>query len=308
MWTKVGDQEGIDGYGIVEGFGMTAPQTVLVTGASSFLGAHVCEYLANAHRVIGVWNSTPIHLIGVEPLKIDLFHETIPAHILRKVDVVVHLAGKIQPAGRHSAFQVNRQMMRRVIEMGKPLIYGSSTAVHWEQAVPYVQSRREDEQELMESGLPYAILRPCAPYGPRLQTHTPKHQESFQTLINTIRSAPVVPIIGNGQYLRQPLHVHDFAALSQHFIESGFQREVWDVAGSTVHSFNEVIEILQGAVGTNKRCVYIPKRMATWAARFVPNLEPSLISVIDNSESFDVTELNHLVPMRSFQTGVTDLL
>lgn len=284
------------------------PQTVLVTGASSFLGAHVCEYLANAHRVIGVWNSTPIHLTGVEPLKIDLVHESIPAHILRKVDVVVHLAGKIQSVGRHSAFQVNRRMMCRVIEMAKPVIYGSSTAVHWEQTVSYVQSRREDEQELIESGLPYAILRPCAPYGPRLQTHTPKHQESFQTLINTIRSAPVVPIIGDGQYLRQPLHVHDFAALSQHFIESGFQSEVWDVAGSTVHSFNNVIEILQRAVGSNKRCVHIPKRMATWAARFVPNLEPSLISVIDNSESFDVTELNHLVPMRSFQTGVTDLL
>lgn len=286
---------------------MTTSQTVLVTGASSFLGAHVCEYLAKSHRVIGIWNSTPIYLTGVQPLKIDLFHENIPEHILRKVDAVVHLAGKIQPAGRHSAFQVNRQMMRCVIEMGKPVIYGSSTAVHWEQVVSYVQSRRQDEQDLMESGLPYAILRPCAPYGPRLQTHTPKHQESFQTLINTIRSAPVVPIIGNGKYLRQPLHVHDFAALTQHFIELGFQREVWDVAGSTVHSFNEVIEILQQAVGTNKRCAHIPKWMATWAARFVPNLEPSLISVIDNSESFDVTELNKLVPIRSFQTGVTDL-
>ena len=283
-------------------------KTVLVTGASSFLGAHVSEYLAKSHRVIGIWNSTPIYLTGVQPLKIDLFNENIPEHILKKVDVVIHLAGKIQNTKRHSALQVNRQMMHRVIEMEKPVIYGSSTAVHWEQVVAYVQSRREDEQELMESGLPYAILRPCAPYGPRLRTHTPKHQESFQTLINTIRSAPVVPIIGNGKYLRQPLHVHDFAALTQHFIESEFQQVVLDVAGGTEHSFNEVIEILQRAVGTNKRCVHIPKGMATLAARFVPNLEPSLISVIDNSESFDVTELNKLVPMRSFRTGVYDLL
>lgn len=282
--------------------------TILVTGASSFVGAHVCQYLAKAHTVFGVWNSTPIYLAGVTPLKLNLCIENVPKNILRTIDCVVHLAGKIQGNQRHSAYQINRKLMQQVLHMGKPVIYGSSTAVHWTNIVPYVQSRRDDEKDLLDSGLPYVILRPCAPYGPKLTTHTPKHQESFQTLINTIKTAPVVPIIGDGRYLRQPLHVHDFAALTNHYIVNGFANEAWDVAGGSVHRFSEIIQILQDALSIQKPVLHIPKRVATFAARFVPNLEPSLISVIDNDESFDVTELSDLVPMRSFTTGVVDLL
>lgn len=283
-------------------------KTILITGASSFLGAHTAQYLAKTFRVIGIWHQTPLKLPNVESLQWNLLSSSCPSNILAEVDVVLHLAGKIQNSPEYLAHQINRQMMQTVLAMQKPVIYGSSTAVHWPQQIPYVQSRQEDEAALMGSGLPYAILRPCAPYGPKLLTHQPKHQESFQTLINTIRRSPVVPIIGNGHYLRQPLHVQDFAAFCQYFLQNAFEKEVWDVAGGSVHSFNEIIAILQSSMGTEKRTIHVPKRAATFAARFVPNLEPSLISVIDNDESFNIANLQKRVRMRPFVEGVWDLL
>ena len=289
------------------------PKTILITGASSFLGAHVAQYLSPYHRVIGQWCSTPLHLANVESLQWNLLSSKSSLSrqnqdMLKEVDCVVHLAGKIQNTREQTAHQCNRAMMERVIDMGLPILYGSSTAVYWPTHIPYVQSRIEDERRLQNSSLPYVILRPCAPYGPKLLHHRPKHQESFQTLVNTIRRSPVIPIIGNGRYLRQPVHVHDFAELVRHFVENGYTQRAWDVAGGSAHSFAEIIAILQEHLHTQKRSIHIPKRIATFASRFVPNLEPSLISVIDTDEAFDVTELSKLVAVRGFRDGVKDLL
>ena len=283
-------------------------KTILVTGASSFVGAHVCQYLSDHCNIIAVWNRTPLRLEKIRSIQVNLLTEEIPAEILDVVDVVIHLAAKIQDEDERSAYEINRLMMRNILNVQKPIIYASSTAVHWKQDVPYVQSRREDEEELRNSGLDYAILRPCAPYGPKLHTHTPKHKESFQTLVQTVQRAPIVPIIGNGHYLRQPLHVQDFAELMRYFIDRGFRTEQWDVAGGSVHSFNEVIAILQRAVGRSQPRIHVPKRLASFGARFVPSLEPSLISVIDNSEAFDIRELQKMTSFRPFTEGVYDLL
>ena len=135
-------------------------------------------------------------------------------------DWVVHLAGKIQSTPEQTAESINRTMLDTVLKLDKPIVYASSTAVHWTQDIPYVRIRREDEQRIVDTGIPYAILRPCAPYGPKIPGYTPKHKESFQTLVDTIRHAPIIPVIGNGQYRRQPIHAHDFAELIWHCISN----------------------------------------------------------------------------------------
>ena len=91
------------------------------------------------------------------------------------VDVVVHIACKIkgQPQDDEdiaaAALRENQQMMSSILSMKKAIVYASSTVVHWQSEAPYVQSRRLDEERLVDSGLDYVILRPSAPYGPRLK-------------------------------------------------------------------------------------------------------------------------------------------
>jgi nucleoside-diphosphate-sugar epimerase len=287
----------------------SSKQTVLLTGASSFLGAHTLLTLSKRFNVIGVYNKTPLTFSEAPSVQIDLTTEQ-SYNVLQSlnIDWVVHLAGKIQSTKQLTATQCNRKMLDAVLSLNKPIVYASSTAVHWDYDIPYVQIRREDEQRIVNSGLPYVIVRPCAPYGPKIKGYAPKHKESFQTLVDFVRRAPVVPIVGDGKYLRQPIHATDFANLIGHCILENETHIAFDAAGGTTHSFNEVVQILQAKVHRKRPLLHIPKKMAVLGSRLFGNLEPSLVRAMDSSETFDVQSIQERIQLKGFEEGCWDLL
>ena len=285
---------------------------VLITGASSFMGAHACRYISQHATVVGVYHSNPIHLPNIESIKIDLTNPRSVRQIQKQnIDIIVHLASKIQNSPKRSAYDCNQSMMSHLLQLNTPMIYCSSTAVHWQSDIPYVRSRKEEEQALQNSKLPFVILRPCAPYGPPLLFHKPKHTESFQTLINIVSHAPVVPVIGDGTYLRQPVHVDDFCALILYYIRQKPDQSVLDVGGSKAYSFDKIISIIQKTLRRSTPILHVPKTLALLAirAKLFPNLEESLVSTIDVSEAFDIKPILERIPsVRSFEEGHVDLL
>lgn len=290
---------------------------ILVTGGSSFVGAHFSLKAASQHEVIAVHHRTPLRLNGVTPLRCDLRRERDRQRIAEaKPDVVVHLAAKIRtvagedPPGAAAA-ALNRLMMDAVLAAGCPVVYASSTVVHWPTETPYGQSRREDEARLRQSGLPYAIVRPCAPYGPALSTHQPGHRESFQTLVSLVRSSPVVPVVGDGKYRRQPIHVDDLNEAMLRLAVAGPRGQEVDAGGAEALTFDEIIDTIGRAVGCGcVRKLHIPKSMAVKLAKVVPNMEPSLLGAVDTDEVTDAAAFTAAtgITARSFEDGVRDLL
>lgn len=289
---------------------------ILVTGGSSFVGAHFCLKAATRHEVIAIHHRTPLRLNGVVPLRCDLRRERDRARLAEaKPDLVVHLAAKIRtvagedPPGA-AATALNRLMMDAVLAAGAPVIYASSTVVHWPVETPYGQSRKEDEARLQQSGLPFAIVRPCAPFGPALSTHQPGHRESFQTLVSLVRSSPVVPVVGDGKYRRQPIHVYDLSDGMLALAERGLSGQVFDAGGAEALTFDAIIDTIAGAMGRSVRKLHVPKALMVKLAKVVPNMEPSLLSAVDTDEVTDLeafVRATGLTP-RGFSDGVRDLL
>lgn len=289
---------------------------ILVTGGSSFVGAHFCLRAAATHDVHAIHHRTPMRLNGVVPLRLDLRRERDRERMAEaQADVVVHLASKIRtkpgedPPGK-AARELNHLMMDAVLALGKPVVYASSTVVHWSQTTPYGESRREDEERLRQSGLPYAIVRPCAPYGPALSTHSPGHRESFQTLVSLVRNSPVVPVIGDGTYRRQPIHVHDLSDVILSLLERGLRGQELDLGGADALSFDAIIDTIAAAMGRSVRKLHIPKAVAVKLSALVPNMEPSLLGAVDTDEVADPGPLTAAtgVKPRAFVDGVRDLL
>ena len=280
---------------------------ILVTGASSFVGAHFSRLAALEHDVIGVHHQTPLSLNRVTPFRCDLRH---PAAVDRlsaqDPDVVVHLACKVMGKG---AAEVSRKLMDVVLELGKPILYGSSTMVHWPVDVAYANARREDERRLVASGLPHAILRPCAPYGPRLQSHTPRHKESFHTLAELVERSPVVPVPGDGHYRRQPIHVEDFCLAGLRLIEGGLTGQALDAGGAEPISMNDLVEQLAEALHRSPRIVHLPGWLNRGLGRLRSELDPELLSVFDTDDVADPAALTAAtgVNPRSFREGAADL-
>jgi len=260
---------------------------------------------------------TPLRLSGVSPLKADLRHARDRARIARlDIDAVVHIACKIKSRARdgegasEAARKVNEQMMDAVLAMGKPIIYASSTVVHWNQDSPYARSRRDDERRLAASGLPHAIVRPSAPYGRRLANHQPRHKESFHTLAQMVRMSPWVPVIGDGTYRRQPLHVDDLSDAMLALLDGPMEGRAFDAGGEQAMSMNEIVDTIARAQGRCVRKIHMPKALFVQVSKLSADFDPALIAAVDEDELADPTELGEVtgVSFRPFSEGVRCLI
>ena len=281
---------------------------LLVTGASSFVGAHFCVRAAATHEVLALHHTTPLRLNGVTPLKADLRHRRDVSKVSReRFDAVVHLATKVK--GK-TARETNAALMDAVLSLNVPIIYASSTVVHWSKPSPYRDSRREDEQRLMASGLPFATVRPSAPYGPRLVNHRPRHKESFHTLADWVRNSPVVPVIGDGRYRRQPIHVNDFSDSILSLLDRDLPNRAFDAGGGEALTMNRIVDCLARAMNRSVRTLHLPKALFVQLARVAPNFDPDLIAAVDEDEVTNNDELHKAtgVTCRPFNKGVRCLI
>ncbi|MDP2306105.1 MAG: NAD(P)-dependent oxidoreductase [Pseudomonadota bacterium] len=260
---------------------------ILVTGASSFVGVHFCSLAASqGHDVLGLWRNTPMLVDGVKCITADVTSFS-PA----KVDVVVHLAAKVMAK---DAREQNRKMMDAVLEWGFPVVYASSTMVHWPRKNAYAESRVEDEARVRASGKPWLIVRPCAPWGPAHATHKPTHVESFATLAKLVRRAPFVPVPGSADVLRQPVHVHDFNGAILALLERGVWNAAYDAGGPEAISVREIIKRIAAASNDGDRRVRIlevPEVLAKIGGRFLKNFSADTLATFATDDTADPTPL-----------------
>ncbi|MCP4808442.1 MAG: NAD(P)-dependent oxidoreductase [Proteobacteria bacterium] len=288
---------------------------IVVTGGSSFVGAWFCHLAAVDHDVLAVYNRTPVSIPGTTSVHCDLGTPGAGAK-LRELgaDAVVHLACKVKGTGNGrqetDSTRLNKRMMDAVLEAGLPTVYASSTCVHWPGESGYKRGRVADELRLRDSGLPFAIVRPCAPYGPYLPRHRPSHKESFHTLAEMVRKSPLVPVIGNGQYTRQPVHVDDFNGSILRLLEKGLPGAAFDSGGEDVLTMDEIVRVIAKAAGKRRRPLHVPKRAILFVSRFSKDFEPDLLDTADTPDTADprpLAEATGLWP-RSFRAGVDCLL
>ncbi|MFZ5477663.1 MAG: NAD-dependent epimerase/dehydratase family protein [Myxococcota bacterium] len=262
---------------------------ILVTGASSFVGAH---FATLAHQqgfdVLALWRDTPLYLEGPKVIVGDV-RDIEPVG----VDAVVHLAAKVMA---DDAREQNRSMLDAILKWRVPIVYCSSTAVHWPVKSAYAESRIEDEQRVRESGLNWLIVRPCAPYGPPHATHRPAHVESFHRLQRLAKKAPMVPVLGDGTTKRQPVHVDDFNGAICALLQKGVWNEAFDAGGPEPLTLKQIIDAL---AGREKPLFKIPVGAAGALGRILPGFHPDVLKTFAQDDTVDprpLREASGVVP------------
>ena len=85
------------------------------------------------------------------------------------------------------------------------IVYLSALGASAEATSRYYQTKYQAEQQVRNSGLDYTIFRPSIVYGRR--------DQFVNRLARMIRLTPIVPVIGDGKYMLQPVYVEELAAL-----------------------------------------------------------------------------------------------
>jgi UDP-glucose 4-epimerase len=208
---------------------------VAVTGATGFIGCHVCRRLSEtgheARALVRAWSATLAGMRGVEQRVIgDLAQFTDWPEALKGVDAVVHLAGYAHGRGTQSSISaVNIDATVRAARASAAhFVYISTVKVHGEASGSqpfdersalnpmdrYAESKAKAEEALRAlPGLPLTVLRPSLVYGPGVRAN-------FLALLRAIDTGVPLPL-GRIRNRRSLLYVGNLAHAIERCIERG---------------------------------------------------------------------------------------
>jgi len=134
----------------------------------------------------------------------------------------------------------------------------------------YHTTKFRAEAFLKASTLTYTIFRPSMMFGPE--------DRNFNELARITRISPVVPVVGDGEYVWQPVAVEDVARL---FVSAVMEKKAfgktYEVRGPEKFRFTEILDLLMTIQGTKKPKAFVPvgimKPLASLMG-LVPSLAP----------------------------------
>lgn len=175
------------------------------------------------------------------------------AKYFEDADVVVMLQAQIG-APTHEPFMRNNIVAtRHVLDVIKQYqvpytVHISSSVVNSVADDWYTQTKREQEEIVVASGIDCVVLRPTLMFGWFDRKH-------LGWLSRFMHRVPVFPIPGSGKYMRQPLYVGDFCNVIISSIESRIKGQAFNISGLERVDYIDIIRQIKRA--THARCAII---------------------------------------------------
>ncbi len=258
--------------------------TILVTGASGFVGSHAVPALLDAgHRVVALVRTPTAgeavtgRLSAAQRACVSLRSgdvtrpELLPI-ALEGVDGVLHLAAIPRDyRGGADLRLVNTEGTRAVVEAMKAagvrrLVHMGAMGVEDDPDLHYASSKAKAEAIVTASGLDRTILKPSLQFG--------EGDGFFNIVADLVRSSPgVVPVPGNGQSRFQPIHAGDVARVATAaFADPGTIGEAFELGGPRYWTYREITTEVVAALGKRRAIVPMPVpliRLVAGAAELV---------------------------------------
>lgn len=243
--------------------------TVLLTGATGFVGSHVAEALHDSGHALRctVRESSSLRWIEhlpVETVRADLRDGGALREALEGVDRVVHVAGVTRAPSPELFRAVNVEatgaLGRAAAEAGvERFVFVSSLAARGPDGATgpvsdYGRSKRDAEEKLagLGGGMERVVLRPGGVYGPREEDMLPLFRAAARGWL---------PVPAAGGVL-QPVYATDAAEAVRAGLEGDAGFGPWPVVEPARYGWTEVADGLQRALGREVRRVRVPSALA----------------------------------------------
>jgi NADH dehydrogenase len=244
--------------------------TILVSGASGFVGSHLLpELLGAGHRVVALVRSvgagekvtrrlTAALAANVEPRTGDVDRPATLPPALAGVDAVVHLVAIPRDwNGGKKLLEVNLDGTRNLIAAMQAsgvrrLVHLGALGVEDRDELHYAKSKARAERAVMESGLEWTILKPSLLFGPG--------DGFFNIVADLVRLSPgIVPVPGDGKSRFQPLHVGDLALCLRLSLERPETvGHAFELGGPRIWTYREITAEVCRGMGRRRAIIPVP--------------------------------------------------
>jgi nucleoside-diphosphate-sugar epimerase len=238
---------------------------LIVTGATGFTGKFVVKELLKRNikfdcLVRDTSKAEWLNPLGIQIVEADLNNIDSLKKVFPKYKKIINVAS----IGFGAAPIIVQACENTGINRA---VFVSTTAIFTNLNAKSKSVRQAAEKAITSSKLDYTILRPTMIYG------TPDDRNMIR-LLRLIQKSPIIPVLGTGEALQQPVHVRDVAwAICEVLDRANTCRREYNISGGQVLSYNEVIRTASKYLGKNPQLLHIPKDLSINAIELLNNFK-----------------------------------
>jgi len=273
-------------------------QKIILPGGAGLVGQNLVAGLkARGYSNIVVLDKHHENLAILEQVQPDVFAEY--ADLAKPGDwqkhftgaeVVVMLQAQIGGNDYQEFLRNNVKSTRNILdaieENNVPfLVHISSSVLESMASDFYTKSKKDQEEMVLESGIPCLVLRPTLMFGWFDRKH-------LGWLSRFMKKVPIFPIPGHGRYMRQPLYAGDFCNI----IISGIEKRItgkFNISGLEKIDYVDIIREIKQATGSGTLILKIPYGLFHLLLR--------IWAVFDRDPPFTTQQLSALVTPDEFE-------
>ena len=298
---------------------------VLITGATGFVGRAVCEAVVReGHSVRRMARGSRSQSLEAQNDGTDWVRGSVlcPNDLrqgMQGCDAVIHLVGIIGEIGDQTFERVHQEGTRRVLEAAltsgvRRIVHMSALGTRPEAASRYHQTKWAAEEAVRSSGLDWTVFRPSLIYGPG---------DGFVNLFAGMsRWSPVLPVIGRGTSLLQPVSVDCVARAFARALDSKpAVHQTYDLCGPDRLNLPQILQTLLRITRRRRVILRIPRALAWYPTAVLEWVFPRvlrrpaplsrdqiLMLEEDNVGNPEAAERDFQIPSVAFAKGVEDFL
>jgi uncharacterized protein YbjT (DUF2867 family) len=271
---------------------MTDPTTVLVTGATGFIGRRLIPELVERGMTVRAMTRRPEAYDGPgEPVGADVNDADSLTDALKGVDVAIYLVHSLDdPDFERKDAEAARTFGRAAAEAGvEQIVYMGGLGADNENLSPHLRSRREVEALLGEAGVPVTVLRAAIVVG--------AGGISWELTRQLVKNLPAMVVPRWVSTMTQPIAVDDVIRYLAGVIgkEEALDR-VFEIGGADRLTYLEMLQVAAEVRGGHRvPIVQVPV--------LTPRLSSYWLALVTD---VDTTTGRNLIDSMSTEVVVTD--
>ncbi|MEM6603613.1 MAG: complex I NDUFA9 subunit family protein [Pseudomonadota bacterium] len=266
---------------------MIGPEHIItIFGGSGFVGRYIVRELAKTGARIRVAVRNPNSALHttvagtpgqVVPIFCNIRNYKSVEDALQGADMAVNCVGILFEKGQQTFPVIQAQGAEHVAHAAmrlelKKLVHLSAIGAAENSESDYARSKGQGEKNVLRYFPTATILRPSIVFGPE--------DDFFNRFAGMASLSPFLPLIGGGNTKFQPVYVGDVAAAGKYALEHDeAEQKIYELGGSEVLSFKELLEKMLYHIGKRRILLPIPFWAAEIKAKFLQMLPKPPLTV-----------------------------
>ena len=261
--------------------GQHAPRPVtgriFLTGGTGFVGRSIIRALGERPLRVLVRDGADgagVAATNIEVVGGDLTQPASLRGVMDGCEAAIHLVAIIAESGGATFDGVIRQGTINILDEAKRagvsrFLHMSALGTRNDPRFGYFEAKWQAEKAVEQAGIPWTIFRPSIIFGPG---------DGFvTTLASLIKTAPVIPVVGAGRGLFQPIAVEDVAAAYiRALADPATAGHIYELGGGKIYSYEELLDVVARHLGVSKPKVHIPTGLMNAVVRLSQPLPKAL--------------------------------